>query len=134
MEDKKTAARACVGKYAVFAGRTARAEYWWFILFLTVVHLWFVCVEIVSTGTLARTVLFALHLAVALVLALPALSATVRRLHDAGWSGWLVLLGLVPGVGTAALIVLLCMRSEPRANRHGPVPQIGDSALVEVFA
>ena len=34
-----------------------------------------------------------------LAIIVPLISLTVRRLHDAGYCGWLVLLNLVPYVG-----------------------------------
>jgi len=50
----------------------------------------------------------------ALVAVLPWLTISVRRLHDAGWSGWWVLLVLVP-FGYVAVGVLLALPS----RRHG---------------
>ena len=45
------------------------------------------------------------------VLFLPTLSLTVRRLHDAGYAGYFVLLWLLPIVGSIILLVLLCKQS-----------------------
>jgi uncharacterized membrane protein YhaH (DUF805 family) len=34
-----------------------------------------------------------------LAILVPSIAVTVRRLHDAGYSGWLILLGLIPWLG-----------------------------------
>jgi uncharacterized membrane protein YhaH (DUF805 family) len=48
-------------------------------------------------------------------------TATVRRLHDSGRSGWRVLLIVVPGVNFLVLFWLI-VGSEPRRNAFGSVP------------
>ena len=55
------------------------------------------------------------------------LSCAVRRLHDSGKSGWWLLLGLIPGIGTIIVLVLLLMPGETRENRYGPA--VGDKGL-----
>ena len=40
---------------------------------------------------------------------LPSLGILVRRLHDAGFSGWWALLLLVPVLGLIAIIILACL-------------------------
>jgi uncharacterized membrane protein YhaH (DUF805 family) len=46
----------------------------------------------------------------------------VKRLHDIGWSGWLLLLNLVPVVGSVFSIILLVVPGGAGANRFGPPP------------
>lgn len=46
----------------------------------------------------------------------------VQRLHDIGWSGWLMLLMLVPVVGSIFPIVLMLGPGTSGANRFGPPP------------
>ncbi|GHT10234.1 hypothetical protein FACS189426_10110 [Bacteroidia bacterium] len=43
----------------------------------------------------------------------PALAVTVRRLRDAGKSGWMILINLIPIVGQIWLLILLIKESEP---------------------
>lgn len=59
----------CFMKYATFTGRARRSEYWWFCLWC--------CILTLFTCGLAAIVLF-----------IPSISATFRRLHDTGRSGW----------------------------------------------
>ncbi|WP_223426503.1 DUF805 domain-containing protein [Tateyamaria pelophila] len=69
--------------YARFSGRTARPDYWVFAGFLFVAQiLSFFIAPIVAAGFALATVT-------------PGLSAAVRRLHDAGRSGWWLVLPAV---------------------------------------
>jgi uncharacterized membrane protein YhaH (DUF805 family) len=54
---------------------------------------------------------------------LPAsLTVLIRRLHDIGWSGWLVLLQFVP-LGGLILFICTLLPSERGVNKHGPYPK-----------
>ena len=53
---------------------------------------------------------------------LPSIALTVRRLHDIGLSGWLVLLCYVPAVGELAILVFGLMPSQVGENPWGAVP------------
>jgi uncharacterized membrane protein YhaH (DUF805 family) len=58
-----------------------------------------------------------------LTLFIMAFSATVRRLHDRGISGWWTLLNLIPYLGVI-VIVFICgvLKGEARENKYGPSP------------
>lgn len=54
----------------------------------------------------------------------PSLAVAVRRLHDIGEGGQLLLLGLVPLLGTAWLLILLAKDSNPGGgNQYGRSPK-----------
>ena len=108
------AVRTCLSKYASFAGRGRRAEYWWFVLFFYLA----LCAGGVIDGAIGTDplVVFAVYLG----LMLPAVAALVRRLHDTGRSGWWWLVTFVPVIGGFVLLILLCLRSQPGWNRWGP--------------
>jgi uncharacterized membrane protein YhaH (DUF805 family) len=53
---------------------------------------------------------------------IPGLAVGVRRLHDAGKSGWMYLVGLIPLAGFIWLIVLWAKEGEPGENKWGPNP------------
>lgn len=110
------AIRTVLSKYATFAGRARRSEYWWFILFNMLVSLVAGAVDGMLDTYIVRAV-------VALALFLPGLAVLVRRLHDTGRSGWWVLIGLVPLVGFITLIVFAALNSEPGTNRFGSSPK-----------
>lgn len=57
----------------------------------------------------------------------------VQRLHDIGWSGWLMLLNLIPIVGNLFALALVLMPGNDGSNRFGP-PQPPNSRAVKVLA
>ena len=59
----------------------------------------------------------------ALVMFIPGLAVTVRRLHDVGKSGWMYLIVLIPLIGVIWLIVLVVTDSSPGENRYGISPK-----------
>jgi uncharacterized membrane protein YhaH (DUF805 family) len=118
----------CFRKYAVFSGRASRSEYWFFALFQTLLYIGLLVVDILAFrgsvnvfSTLASLILF-----------LPALAVSVRRMHDTDRSGWWILIPFVPIIGSIWLIVLLCQRGTEGANRYGMGPAA--TAIPEVFA
>ncbi len=55
-----------------------------------------------------------------LLLLVPGLAVTARRLHDADKSGWYCLLFFIPIIGWAYLLSMLLLDGNPDKNRHGP--------------
>lgn len=122
--------RRYVRRYAVFSGRASRSELWWVVLaHVLLVVLAYAATVGVAAGTWAltqdsSTTMFdvvvltipALVGLLELALVVPGVALTVRRLHDAGYSGWCVALGLVP-VANLALLVLLLLPSNPAGAR-----------------
>lgn len=120
-------------KYAVFSGRARRREFWYFHLFNLLFALLFALLAgfiagiiVVLAGVDETTALgitegiVDLYLLVVLV---PSIAVSVRRLHDTSKSGWLVLLGLIPFIGPLLLLVFYCEDSEPGTNKYGPNPK-----------
>lgn len=116
-------------KYAVFSGRASRGEYWWFTLFTFLAFL-VLGIPAGALGTATSTdggqtpgpagVPFLILLIVFyLGILVPSLAITVRRLHDAGYSGWLVLLNLVP-VGGLVVLIFTLLPTTPAAAKYGP--------------
>jgi uncharacterized membrane protein YhaH (DUF805 family) len=103
------AVQTCLKKYADFNGRAGRPEYWWFFLgqFLVMLVL----------GMVSET----LSLIAMLGLLLPGLAVGVRRMHDIGKSGWLILIGLIPFIGWLVLLYFFVQPSGP-ANDFGAGP------------
>ena len=62
----------------------------------------------------------------ALILTLPVfylnLTTGIQRLHDMGYTGWLVLLYLIPGANFILMIISLCLKGNSGANQYGPDP------------
>ncbi len=106
-------------KYARFDGRASRSEFWFFVLGLIVLEVVLYIPIIIGAAAdiPILTILFALVLiVVALGAIVPMIAVGVRRLHDAGFSGWLYLIGFVPCIGIA-LYVLWAMPSKPEGAK-----------------
>ena len=105
--------------YVNFAGRAARSEYWYWVLFA-------VLVGIVSAILDAGFFPFSqtagpIEAATSVVLFLPGIAVGVRRLHDIDRTGWWVLIALT-GIGVILLIVWFCLKGTLGSNRFGPNP------------
>lgn len=78
----QNAVATCFRKYTVFTGVASRSEYWYFFLFYAIV-------EFLSAY------LGAIRLVIWAATVIPLAAVGVRRLHDAGKSGWWLLLPIV---------------------------------------
>lgn len=116
------AVRMAFDSYCRFQGRSSRSEYWWWVLFVAILSF---CIGIVE-GILgfSMTAVQATSGILSLVLLLPGLGLSVRRLHDIGKSGWWILLGLIPVVGAIVLIIWFARNSQMQDNQYGPVPNM----------
>jgi uncharacterized membrane protein YhaH (DUF805 family) len=114
------AAWTVIGRYTSFEGRVGRGAYWLFVLTLLVAIVAATIVADLLSAAVptAGTVFWLALLATALWLST---AMTVRRLHDIGWSGWAVLLKLVP-FGGILLLVLTLLPSADGPNKYGPHP------------
>ncbi|HWL96745.1 MAG TPA: DUF805 domain-containing protein [Nocardioidaceae bacterium] len=110
------AVRACLTQYVTFTGRARRSEYWWFFLFVFLASLVASMIDFSFNITLFQVI-------VGLALILPHLAVIVRRLHDTDRSGWWILIGLIPVVGTIVLLVFMLIDSDPQTNRFGASPK-----------
>ncbi|MDO5605919.1 MAG: DUF805 domain-containing protein [Paracoccus sp. (in: a-proteobacteria)] len=130
-----TSVRWTLSQYLTFSGRSRRAEYWWFILFLNLSGLTAAVLE--NPLTNARFGEGPLSLILSLVVLLPSITVTVRRFHDVDRSGWWLLapvalfpvamismsVGLVlAGVLFLVFFVWTVMPSQSGTNRFGPSP------------
>ena len=116
-------------KYATFAGRARRKEYWWFMLFYGLVMSGLVIGDMMLVGPYAVAIYGGGPLTGIGFLAffLPGLAVTVRRLHDHDRSGWFILLGLLPFIGAIILFIFNVQRGTIGDNRFGPDPLAGAS-------
>ena len=111
------AIKSVFSQYVGFNGRARRSEYWYFVLFNFLVSF-----VLTSLGSFVEALKF-LPAIWSLAVLLPGLAVCVRRLHDIGKTGWLVLLALIPIVGAIILIVWFCKDSQPGDNQYGPNPK-----------
>lgn len=104
--------------YADFSGRTRRSDYWYSVLFNSIILLVLILLSVVS-GTIG-SVLTTLYLLAILV---PRLAISVRRLHDIGKKDTYVLLILLPIIGSVILAVWFMKDSQEDANQYGESPK-----------
>lgn len=114
-------------QYADFSGRARRKEYWMFVLF----NMLFAFIAVIMDNILGLALpelgygpIYGLYL---LAVIIPGLSVTVRRLHDTGKSGWMILISIIPILGTIWLFVLLVSEGDRGSNKYGPDPIVTNS-------
>ncbi len=104
--------------YAVFEGRASRTEFWMFMLFNVIITILLTLIENFANMNGYLSGIYGL------ATILPLIAVGVRRLHDAGKSGWWYFLCLIPLIGSIILLIFFCFGSEERENRFGPVPRV----------
>ena len=105
-----------------FSGRACRSEFWYFGLAVFLVSFIIGIIEI-ATGMVdvESAEMGILSIIFALLLFVPSLSVTARRLQDRGWSGWWQLLYLTI-VGILVIIVLNILPAKEDENKWGRNP------------
>lgn len=114
-------------RYADFNGRSTRKEFWMFMLGCNIVTfvLGFIALadtDFGRTGAIGNLAfgMIALFILGAIV---PLIAAQIRRLHDQGRSGFLVLFNLIPYLGFLVVLLLMCIPGTEGENKYGPDPQ-----------
>lgn len=103
-------------KWKDFGGRSRRTEYWMFVLVNALVSGAIWLLELM-TGTAGM-----ISYLYSLVVLVPSLAVTVRRLHDTDHDTLWVLAMFVPLLNILVLYFLV-LDSTPGANRFGPNPK-----------
>ena len=110
-----------------FSGRACRSEFWYFVLaaflfsflFSTIISLIEIATGIVDIESGPEMGIVSIIFS--LLLFVPSLSVTARRLQDRGWSGWWQLLYLTI-VGVLVIIVLNILPAKEDENKWGRNP------------
>lgn len=111
-----------------YKGRATRSEYWYFVLInILLIPLAIFIDGLVRTdfpgggsaypGYYSYVLLF--YGFYSCVILIPYISLAVRRLHDIGKSGWMVLIGFIPLLGWIWLLILLAKGSNKFENKYG---------------
>lgn len=155
MLDFGEAVRRFYGNYVNAEGRAQRSAYWWVVLYQFIIYTVLMIVLFMADGSeqildvvnealngnpdagfgddfqLGVSGLLAAFLMVifALVNILPNIMLKIRRFHDLGQTGWLVLvfiiLGALPGIGILfdiANIIWFIFQGTRGPNQYGPDP------------
>ena len=149
------ALKTCFKKYATFKGRARRSEFWWFSVLNWLLSIaayavvWWKMAKLDEVQAQVSEVMFdeeklqaltaqaesydstfylliAIIGIISLLLLLPSLGVAVRRLHDVGKSGWLLIGMIIPVVNIVIGIMLLIYYlkdSDRGTNKYGPSPK-----------
>ena len=112
-----------INNYANFDGRARRSEYWYFTLFsiLSFLILYTLLFLLIFTG-ISLFPFFVLIAVYIVLIMIPTLAVTVRRLHDTGKSGWWYLISFLP-LGGLVLFIFTLQEGNPFANEYGTDPK-----------
>ena len=134
-------------RYFDFTGRSRRLEFWLFAMLNVIVYA-VIGILVVATGSTATrlgatdpndpisiySILFGgfglLFLLWGLVVLIPSIAVSVRRLHDRDMTGWwylgFIILSAIPLIGllaSIAFIVFMALPGTPGPNKYGPSPK-----------
>ncbi|HPH52880.1 MAG TPA: DUF805 domain-containing protein [Bacteroidales bacterium] len=113
----------CMKQYADFGGRARRTEFWMFVLFNIIFSVIASLIDRAIGFKIGAIQMGIIGLIYSLAVLIPALAVSVRRLHDIGKSGWMILINLIPFIGWIWFIVLMVKDSQPGENQYGPNPK-----------
>ena len=117
----------CLSKFADFSGRARRREYWTFALVNCLIAMLLLILGLAfGEDSPASNIMVTIFYLIMLV---PNLSVSVRRLHDIGKSGWYMFLSLIPLIGGLILLIWSLMDSEPGENQYGKNPKDEEKTL-----
>lgn len=123
-------------KYVVFSGRASRSEYWYFVLFSTIISIILTIIDVAMGSGSAESTMGGADAEMAanvsmgllggiysLAVFLPSLAVAVRRLHDTDHSGWWMFIALIPLIGVIVLLIFMVKDSTPSENEYGSNPK-----------
>ena len=121
-------------RYVLFSGRASRTEFWLSSLVLSILLFATGVIDVTGITFDSDDYIGSFEAQVkstfsnfGLIITIPVLSVTCRRLHDTNRSGWFLLLYFIPLIGLIWILVLCCLRGTEGENRYGPYPTVGHS-------
>ena len=107
-----------------FSGRACRSEFWYFCLSVFLISFLLALVEVVS-GIFNEEIGYGLlSLLFQIIVIIPSISVTSRRLQDRGISGWWQLSYLII-IGLPVITILCMLPAKEDANKWGKNPLLG---------
>lgn len=102
-----------------YEGRASRVTFWTFVIYYMVVAA--LCGLLMGLEMYLN--LFQIFYGIfAFVHIFVLFSLSVRRLHDTGRSGWWMLIGIIPLVGSLVMLIFFCGKGDSGDNRFGLDP------------
>lgn len=110
-------------RFADFKGRSRRKEYWMFVLFNVLFSIATTLLDY-AFGTASFIYYMGIFsMLYGLFIFIPFLAVSVRRLHDTGKTGWMLLIAIVPIIGQLWLLVLFATEGTRGTNMYGADPK-----------
>jgi len=107
------AVKSVLQKSFTLQGRASRSEYWWFILFYNIMFIATFAIDI-SMGTPTSLLM---------LLLIPGIFCVMcRRMHDLDKSGWLILVTIIPLIGSLIVLYWFVSEGTEGPNYYGEVP------------
>ena len=106
--------------YVGFSGRASRSEYWFWVLFTSLVFIVTVIIDGFIFGWELYDPMWISNIC-GLIFILPGLAVWVRRLHDVGKSGWWILSSILI-LPVLLLLYWLIIEGDSNPNEYGEVP------------
>ena len=112
-------------------GRLGRMRYiaWSMVFMLAMAPATLICILALKASALLGGLLIAVTAVVAIIIGI---QISVKRLHDIGWTGWLLLISLIPVVGSIFQILIFVLPGSQGSNRYG-APAPANSTAVKVL-
>jgi uncharacterized membrane protein YhaH (DUF805 family) len=105
--------------YVNFEDRASRSEFWYWVLFTFLLGLALGAVMgLLGASDDAMNVTSAI---LTLGLLLPGLGMSVRRVHDVGKTGWILLIAFIPFAGLYLLYLYVQPSQDPNQYGNGPL-------------
>ena len=120
------AVRLAFQRYFEFHGRSSRAEYWWFALFILIGYFSTGLLDLLVTRTYNPHMQFgALGLIFRIVIVVPGFALGSRRLHDINRSGWwqLLWIAVITVIPVILLVYWHIKQGDTSFNNYGAQPQ-----------
>jgi uncharacterized membrane protein YhaH (DUF805 family) len=100
----------CLRQYGTFSGRSSRSEFWWWMA------------SLVFVGTLEH--FMKVFILVTIMMLVPTLAVSVRRLQDANWPAWWIFTSFIPLLGFLFLSCLFMKKGSSHLNKYGPPSEL----------
>ena len=112
----------CLGKYAVFRGRSTRMEFWGFTIVNVICWLIIGYLFMKYPRGLANSIMTTVAIIYFLLTVTPSIAVIMRRWHDIGRTGKWILLNLIPVAGWIATLGFFLYRGDNFTNKYGRDP------------
>jgi uncharacterized membrane protein YhaH (DUF805 family) len=102
-----------------FEGRANKSEFWYFVLFnilfsataMLIDRIFEIQTPLFKSDSISRIY--------SIIVFIPGLAVTVRRLHDAGKTGGFIFIVLIPIIGIIWLLLILSADGDSGKNKYG---------------